>query len=166
MKRKLLSVFLSLAMVLTMMPVFAMAEETPVEEGSTGADSSSNVEASGINSYEALLEAIRDAKDGDTITLTGNISAPSTITINKTITLTGGGSICAANGFTDKKLISLETKDKILTLGNVTLDAKEKARVVYCNAGKIILNGATITGGKAQDKSYIGGVYMTNASQF
>ena len=28
MKRKLLSVFLSLAMVLTMMPVFAMAEET------------------------------------------------------------------------------------------------------------------------------------------
>ena len=29
MKRKLLSVFLSLAMVLTMMPVFAMAEDTP-----------------------------------------------------------------------------------------------------------------------------------------
>ena len=33
MKRKLLSVFLSLAMVLTMMPVFAMADDTPVVGG-------------------------------------------------------------------------------------------------------------------------------------
>lgn len=167
MKRKLLSVFLSLAMVLTMMPVFAMADETSsVEEGSTGAGSSSNVEASGINNYNALVEAIKNAKDDSTITLTGEILAPSTITINKTITLTGGGSICAANEFKGNRLISLETKDKTLTLGNVTLNANKKARVVYCNAGKIIVNGATITGGKAPDGDYIGGVYMTNASQF
>ena len=165
MKRKLLSVFLSLAMVLTMMPVFAMAD-TSVGGVTPGADSGSNVEASGIDSYEALVEAISNAEDDDTITLTGEISAPSTITINKTITLTGGGSIRAANGFKGDRLISLETEGKTLTLGNVTLDAKEKARVVYCDAGKIIVNGATIKGGKAPVGSYIGGVYMTSASQF
>ena len=133
--------------------------------GTKGADSGSNVEASGINSYEALVEAISGAKDGDTITLAGDISATSTINIDKTITLTGG-SISAADEFTGGSLISLETEGKTLTLGNVTLNANEQARVVYCNAGKIIVNGATITGGKAPDGSYIGGVYMTNASQF
>ena len=164
MKRKLLSVFLSLAMVLTMMPVFAMAD-TSVGGGTPGANSGSSVEASGIDSYEALVKAISDAEDGATITLAGDIKATSTITIDKTITLTGG-SISAADGFTGGSLISLETEGKTLTLGNVTLNANKKARVVYCNAGKIIVNGATITGGKAPDRSYIGGVYMTNASQF
>ena len=170
MKRKLLSVFLSLAMVLTMMPVFAMADDGSgstilLPDGGDSGDSSSDVEASGINSYEALVEAINKAEDGKTITLDGDIKATSTITIDKTITLTGG-SISAADEFTGDSLISLETEGKILTLGNVKLDANKKARVVCCNAGKIIVNGATITGGKAPDGSYIGGVYMTNASQF
>ncbi len=77
-----------------------------------------------------------------------------------------GGSIYAADKFTGGSLISLETEGKTLTLGNVTLNANKQARVVYCNAGKIIVNGATITGGKAPNESYIGGVYMTSASQF
>ena len=36
MKRKLLSIFLSLAMVLTMMPVFAMADSNNVSSGAGG----------------------------------------------------------------------------------------------------------------------------------
>ena len=63
MKRKLLSVFLSLAMVLTMMPVFAMAEDTSGVGDTLGEEASytGGVAKIGDVTYNTLNEAVRAA---------------------------------------------------------------------------------------------------------
>ena len=74
MKRKLLSVFLSLAMVLTMMPVFAMADETS-GGGASGEEASSTegVAKIGDVTYQTLNAAVEAANDGDTVTITKDL---------------------------------------------------------------------------------------------
>ncbi len=72
MKRKLLSVFLSLAMVLTMMPVFAMAEDTSVGGGTPGEEVSSTegVAKIGDVTYPTLNAAVGAANAGEETTIT------------------------------------------------------------------------------------------------
>lgn len=165
MKRKLLSVFLSLAMVLTMMPVFAMAD-TSVGGGTTpGADSGSSVEASGINSYEALLEAIRDAKDGDTITLAGDIDVTKTIVVeNKTITLNLAGNklynttdIWNAD-VNDWSMISVRGGADLTIRGNGILDAKENDcyAVDTQDGGKVTIENGNFIGNISVVYVYVG----------
>ena len=151
MKKRLLSAFLAVMMVLTMAPV-AFAADTSVD------------------SYEGLVDALNKAEDGDTITVSGTIEVKKPLTVTKTVTLTGG-TLEAANDFavpsnqlSECSLISMKTADKTLTLKNIKLDAKKKTLVVFSNAGKVVVDGATITGGKTG--SYVAGVYMTSASQF
>lgn len=151
MKRRLLSAFLAVMMVLTMAPV-AFAADTSV------------------GSYDELVKAISSASDGDTITVSGTIAVEKPLTVTKTVTLTGGV-LEAANDFavpSDKlsecSLISMRTAGKTLTLKDIKLDAKQKTLVVFSDAGKVVVDGAIITGGKTG--SYVAGVYMTSASQF
>lgn len=151
MKRRLLSAFLAVMMVLTMAPV-AFAADTSV------------------GSYDELVEAISNASDGDTITVSGTVSIKAPLNITKTVTLSGG-TLEAADDFTASSdnlsecaLVSMKTTGKTLTLDHIKLDAKKKTLVVYSNAGKVVVNGATITGGKTG--SCVAGVYMTSASQF
>lgn len=151
MKRRLLSAFLAVMMVLTMAPV-AFAADTSV------------------GSYDELVKAISSASDGDTITVSGTIAVEKPLTVTKTVTLTGGV-LEAANDFavpSDKlsecSLISMRTAGKTLTLKDIKLDAKQKTLVVFSDAGKVVVDGATITGGKTG--SCVAGVYMTSASQF
>lgn len=151
MKRRLLSAFLAVMMVLTMAPV-AFAADTSV------------------GSYDELVEAISNASDGDTITVSGTVSIKAPLNITKTVTLSGG-TLKAADDFTASSdnlsecaLVSMKTTGKTLTLDHIKLDAKKKTLVVYSNAGKVVVNGATITGGKTG--SCVAGVYMTSASQF
>ena len=70
MKRRLLSAFLAVMMVLTMAPV-AFAADTSVD------------------SYDSLVEAINSASDGDTITLNGDIDVQQTLVVTKKLTLKG-----------------------------------------------------------------------------
>lgn len=144
MKRRLLSAFLAVMMVLTMAPV-AFAADTSVD------------------SYEGLVAALNTAKDGDTITVSGKIAIDVPLKITKSVTLTGG-SIVPSENFSGSCLVTLETAGATLTLGDIKLDAEKKGRVIVCTAGTLEINGATITNGKAAD-SFIGGVYMTNSSQ-
>lgn len=146
MKRRLLSDFLAVMMVLTMAPV-AFAADTSVD------------------SYDKLVQAIASAADGDTITISGSgeIAIDAPLEITKSVTLTGG-SIVPSENFSGSCLVKLETADATLTLGDIKLDAKQKGRVIVCTAGTLEINGATITNGKAAD-SFIGGVYMTNSSE-
>lgn len=144
MKRRLLSAFLAVMMVLTMAPV-AFAADTSVD------------------SYEGLVAALNTAKDGDTITVSGEIAIDAPLAITKSVTLTGG-SIVPSENFSGNRLVTLETADATLILGDIKLDAKQKGRVIVCTAGTLEIDGATITGGKAAD-SFIGGVYMTNSSE-
>lgn len=73
MKRRLLSAFLAVMMVLTMAPV-AFAADTSVD------------------SYDSLVEAINSASDGDTITLNGDIDVQRTLVVTKKLTLDLAGS--------------------------------------------------------------------------
>lgn len=144
MKRRLLSAFLAVMMVLTMAPV-AFAADTSV------------------GSYDELVKAISSASDGDTITVSGEIAIDAPLNITKSVTLKGD-SIVPSENFSGSCLVKLETAGATLTLGDIKLDAEKKGRVIVCTAGTLEINGATITNGKAAD-SFIGGVYMTNSSQ-
>lgn len=163
MRRKFLSVVLCVCMMLTMAP-FAFAEGT---ESSSGSGSGSPTFNGLITTANALQDAINTATDNTTITVSGTIEISAPIDIDDTITITGtnNAEIKASSEFSGGYLIGLKTADKTLTLGNIKLNANEKSRVVYCNAGKVVVNGATITGGKTAS-SYIGGVYMTSNSEF
>lgn len=162
MRRKFLSVVLCVCMMLTMAP-FAFAEEGQPSSGGGSGSSTSNT----VTNAQELTNAINTATDNTTITVSGTIEISAPIDIDDTITITGtnNAEIKASNEFSGGYLIGLKTTDKTLTLGNIKLNANEKARVVYCSAGSLVVDGATITGGKTAS-SYIGGVYMTNNSMF
>lgn len=185
MRRKFLSVVLCVCMMLTMAP-FAFAAGTDTgsntEEAGTsipansssgaggGAGSVSTSTTNAITNEADLRTALESANDEDTITISGTISINAPLVITKTVTLTGG-SIIASSSFNANSdqldvanLISLKTANKTLTLKDITLNGNGKALVVYSNAGKVVVDGATITGGKTN--SYVAGVYMTSASQF
>lgn len=147
MKKRLLSAFLAVMMVLTMAPVAFAAEDTNTS----------------VDSYEKLTQAIANASGKDTITISGEIAIDAPLNITKSVTLTGG-SIVPSENFSGSCLVKLETAGATLTLGDIKLDAEKKGRVIVCTAGTLEINGATITNGKAAD-SFIGGVYMTNSSQ-
>ena len=162
MKAKFLSVLLALTMVLSLPPTAVLAVDgEPVVQSAT---------VTTVATADALQNALNVAKDGDTITVSGTIEVNAPLVVKHTITLTGG-SIVASNNFTsnsnqlaDFNLISLKTADKTLTLKDITLNANGKSLVVFCNKGKVVVDGATITGGKTN--TYVAGVYMTSASQF
>lgn len=185
MRRKFLSVVLCVCMMMTMAP-FAFAAGTDTgsntEESGTSIPANSSSGAGGdagsvststtntITNETDLKTALNNASDGDTITISDTIYINAPLVITKTVTLTGG-SIIASDSFNANSnelavanLVSLKTADKTLTLKDITLNGNGKALVVYSNAGKVVVDGATITGGKTN--SYVAGVYMTNASQF
>ena len=74
MKRRLLSAFLAVMMVLTMAPVAFAADET---------------NTTSVGSYEDLVKAVANASDGDTIKLANDITLANTLTIDKNITFDG-----------------------------------------------------------------------------
>lgn len=90
MKRKLCSVLLALCMVLTLLPVSAMAvdgapagdDAAPVETPAAG-----NVAKIGDKEYATLAKAVEAAESGATITLLSDVTASTTIPAGKTITL-------------------------------------------------------------------------------
>lgn len=175
MKRKLLSVFLSLAMVLTMMPVFAMAEETPsVEEGSTGVDSGSSVEASGIDSYDALggktladeiapvarvgsveygsLQAAVDAaNNGDIVTLINNTNQGFVVPADLKITFDVNGKNLERGGQDIQNNGTLTIRDntrqgKIISKGDVAIGVGDNSNTTIEYANVESVEGAVITG--------------------
>lgn len=77
MKRKFLSILLTLAMALTLLPTAAMAEEdeAPAGEGAGSAPTVEYVAQIGEQGYATLQAAIDAAESGDTIVLKKSISA-------------------------------------------------------------------------------------------
>lgn len=75
MKRKLLSILLTLAMMLTLLPATAMAE------------GNENVAKIGDKGYKTLEAAIKEAADNATITLERSVEVSSAIFIGKTLTI-------------------------------------------------------------------------------
>ena len=154
MKRKLLSVFLSLAMVLTMMPVFAMAEETPVEGGTTSEEASGGgskiVAQIGEQSYETLEKAILDARDGETIKLSANVSVKSEIDFTgKAIILDLNGKTIDGKVLSSHSVIEAKGKSASLTIEDTSEAANGKLisnnyGISAAEGGKLIIESGTI----------------------
>ena len=111
--------------------------------------------------------------NGGEIKLTENITLTSTLNLAKDVIIDGQGkyTIKAADNFTsgsDNKTACVLYVSATVTLKNVTVDGNEKCRVIFCNKGKLTIDGATITNGKAPDfvGGFIGGVYMTSSASF
>ena len=118
MKRKLLSVFLSLAMVLTMMPVFAMAEDTSVGGGTSDV----NIE---------LTESYTD-KTGN-VTYSTNDETVSYLNYSNGIMTVTGNNVTVKNvKFGDKAKLIVNTTG-IFTLENCTFNPE----TVYGTEGSI-----------------------------
>lgn len=119
--------------------------------------------------YKTLADAVAAAQDGDTITLLKDAELTSTLNLAKNITIDGQGkyTIKAANSFTvgsDNKTYCVLYVSGEVTLKDVTVNGNEKCRVIFCDKGKLSIDGATITNGKAPN--FIGGVYMTSSASF
>lgn len=93
MKKKLCSILLALTMVLTLLPVSALAEggtpaEAPAGESTpTEAPAASNVAKIGDQEYATLAKAVKAAESGATITLLKDATEGAIIPADKTITL-------------------------------------------------------------------------------
>lgn len=145
MKKRLLSAFLAVMMVLTMAPVAFAADGT---------------NTTSVDSYEKLVQAVANASDGDTITLSSDINVTQTIAVkDKTITL----------NLNDKKLdntedlwekpdagnwslISVRGTGNLTITGNGTLSAKEND----CYAVDVQDKGASVT---IENGTFVGNIH-------
>ena len=90
MKKRLLSAFLAVMMVLTMAPMAFAADDD------------------GVKSYDELLTAISSASDKATIKLANDITLTDTLSINKNVTLDGQGHTISGTVPSDKSFISVQ----------------------------------------------------------
>lgn len=147
MKRRLLSAFLAVMMVLTMAPVAFAADEdagNAVDDSASGSTGSA-VAKIGDTGYATLAAAVAAANNGETVTLLTNTAEDITIAQDKNITLdlgsntltnNGGDTITVELGATLTITGNSEDENKVGTVDNVT---NGKADIV--NNGTVILNG-------------------------
>ena len=143
MKRKFLSILLTLAMALTLLPVSAMAEGETAE-----APAVTKVAKVGDAEYATLQEAINAATAGQTVKLVANTAENITIPTGKNVTLDLGNSkltnksgdtITVALGATLTVTGNGEPADEDGSAGTVDNITNGKADIV--NNGTVILNG-------------------------
>ena len=122
-----------------------------------------------VGAYDTLADAITAAKNSETVKLLKDVELTSTLNLAKNITIDGQGkyTIKAANNFIvgkDNNTCCVLYVSGEVTLKDVTVNGNEKCRVIFCDKGKLTIDGATITNGKAPN--FIGGVYMTSSASF
>ena len=127
-------------------------------------------ENEGVKTAAELTAAV--ATGGD-IKLATDITLTSTLNLAKDVTIDGQGvyAIKAADNFSSgnsNNTACVLYVSATVTLKNVTVNGNEKCRVIFCDKGKLTIDGATITNGKAPDfvGGFIGGVYMTSSASF
>ena len=101
--------------------------------------------------YKTLADAVAAAQDGDTITLLKDAELTSTLNLAKNITIDGQGkyTIKAANSFTvgsDNKTYCVLYVSGEVTLKDVTVNGNEKCRVIFCDKGKLTIDGGSLDG--------------------
>ncbi len=140
MKRRLLSAFLAVMMVLTMAPVAFAAEENTVE-------TSEYVAQVGDSGYTTLAEALSEwAANGGTLKLLQDGELTAKVTLNKVCTLDLNG----------QKLSTGVSQALYVNGGTLTIeDSSEdesgvyestKSGQIYINAGSVTLNNGTVKG--------------------
>ena len=115
--KRILSVFLTLMLVQTAVPFTSFAESV-----ANSATSEPAVLELDENTSENLQNKIRKANDGDIIQINSAVDMNETVTINKSITLKGSGSLLRKH--TDGPIIKIESVGK-LTIKEVTINGNE-----------------------------------------
>ena len=146
MKKRVLSMFMALALCLTLLPTAAWAAET---EGGAA--------QIGETVYSTLPEAVNAAQDGDTIKLLADYKTAegagdeeeSGLTITKSVTLDLNG-----HGMDDFRVAQVNDAAETLPSGNLTVEdtsAEKNGKVtgmIELVAGKLTINGGTIGNGR------------------
>ncbi|MEQ2847935.1 S-layer homology domain-containing protein, partial [Agathobaculum butyriciproducens] len=150
MKKRVLSMFMALALCLTLLPAPAWAAEADAPEGGAA--------QIGETVYPTLPDAVNAAQDGDTIKLLADYKPAegsggeeaSGLTITKSVTLN-------LNGYEmdDFRVAQVdEETDEVLTSGNLTVEDTSAAQngkvtgTIELMAGKLTINGGTIGDGR------------------
>ena len=155
MKRKFLSILLTLAMALTLLPTAAMAEETPAETpaGEVGTPAAENVAQIGTQGYETLAAAVATVKDNETITLLSDVALDNTLTLDKNLILDLNGHIIS-NGDKLKTnyLVKVAYGAEVSIIGNKENSSISDTRTnptgtitAICVLGELTVDGAELT---------------------
>ena len=114
MKRKLLSVLLTLCLAFSLLPTAALAATA---ENCPSGESCIHQAAIGSTHYDTLQEAVNVAAAGQTVTLLKDAELTETLDINKAITLDGANHKITGGSSAKKSLIKVQT-DEDFTLTN------------------------------------------------
>ena len=140
MKRKFLSILLTLAMALTLLPVSAMAEETPVE-----APAETKVAKVGNDEYETLQAAVNaTTTENSTVTLLKDVTEDITIPTGVTAMLDLSGKTLTNKA--GKHTITVENGGKLNisdSVGTGVVDNTSHGKAAIYNKGEVTLNGGT-----------------------
>ena len=146
MKKKILAIFLSLCMAMSLLPVTALAAGNDETETQTPTESS-------IATEGALKKAIEDAQPGDTVTLGGDIAITAPVVINKRIILDlNEKKIYAKKSIWNEdagrwSLISVGEGGDLIVTGNGTLQAKKgDTYAIDVNGGSCTIENGTFVG--------------------
>ena len=137
MKKRVLSMFMALALCLTLLPAAALAE------GAEG-----GAAQIGDTVYSTLPEAVNAAKDGDTIKLLADY-AGGEVTITKSVTLDLNG-----HEMDDFRVVQVNDAGETLPSGNLTVEDTSAGKTgkvtgtIELMAGKLTINGGTIGDGR------------------
>ena len=170
MKRKFLSILLTLAMALTLLPTAAMAEgdsETPAggEPTPVEAPAATKVAKVGETEYATLAEAVDAANNGDTVQLLTDVLQNSEVCINKDITL----------NLNEKKiyntkdiwaddvvaLVNVKNNDNVTITGDGEIAAKENdCYAINLVSGTLTIENGNIVGNVSAVQVQAGHLYI------
>lgn len=156
MKRKLCSVLLALCMVLTLLPVSAMAEDGAEAGESAPAEvpAASNVAKIGDHEYATLADAVNAAESGATITLLSDVALDSTLTLDKNLILDLNGHIISNSDKLETRyyLVKVAYGAEVSIIGNKENSSINDTRTnltgtitAICVFGNLTVDGAELT---------------------
>lgn len=156
MKRKLCSVLLALCMVLTLLPVSALAVDGAPTGESTPAETpaASNVAKIGDQEYATLADAVNAAESGATITLLSDVALDSTLTLYGNLILDLNGHMISNGDRLETKyyLVKVAYGAEVSIIGNKENSSINDTRTnltgtitAICVFGNLTVDGAELT---------------------
>ena len=165
MKRKFLSILLTLAMALTLLPTAAMAEGEPAEVPAGEGSAPEYVAQIGDKQYATLAEAVDAANNGDTVQLLTDVLQNSEVCINKDITLNLNGKKIYntkdiwADGVV--ALVNVKNNANVTITGNGVITAKENdCYAINLVSGTLTIENGNIVGNVSAVQVQAGHLYI------
>ena len=154
MKRKLCSVLLALCMVLTLLPVSALADDGAPAGGDTAPVEAEYVAQIGETKYETLAAAVNAAESGAIITLLSDVALDSTLTLDKNLILDLNGHMISNGDRLETKdyLVKVAYGAEVSIIGNKENSSINDTRTnltgtitAICVFGNLTVDGAELT---------------------